>query len=72
MFELCTDYQALAAINAFLSELVSDAEMDAVTYCTPGSSDDLCENRMPDGLITAASVARAEDDSWVQVLHGCS
>ena len=55
------------------SELVSDAEMDAIAYCTPGSHDsDLCENRMPDGFITAASFARADDDSWIQVLCGCS
>jgi hypothetical protein len=54
----------------FLSELVSDAEMDAITYCTPGSSGDSCENRMmPDGFITAASFARAEDNSWIQVLR---
>ena len=46
--------------------------MNAITYCTPGSPSDLCENRMPDDLITAASVARAEDDSWIQVLRECS
>jgi hypothetical protein len=65
MFEFC---EGARRDQRFVSELVSDAEMDAVTYCSPGSSSDLCENRMPDGLITAASVTRAEDDSWIQVL----
>ena len=68
MFEFCNRLRGARRDQRFLSELVSDAEMDAVTYCAPGSSSDPCENRMPDGLITAASVARAEDDSWIQVL----
>jgi hypothetical protein len=72
MFKFCNRLRGARRDQCFLSELVSDAEMDAVTYCTPGSSGELCENSMPDGLITAASVARAEDDSWIQVLRGCS
>ncbi|KAI0249484.1 hypothetical protein BJV78DRAFT_1226498 [Lactifluus subvellereus] len=53
--------------------LVSDAEMDAAeAFCALGSSNYLCENRMPDGFITAASFESADDNSWIQVrLTGC-
>ncbi|KAI0248000.1 hypothetical protein BJV78DRAFT_1240972 [Lactifluus subvellereus] len=51
-------------------ELVSDAEMDAEAFCAPGSSNYLCQNRMPDGFITAASFESADDNSWIQVT-GC-
>ncbi|KAI9511047.1 hypothetical protein F5148DRAFT_975809, partial [Russula earlei] len=47
-----------------------DAEMNAKSFCTPESSSDLCKLMMPDGLITAASLASAEDNSWIQVT-GC-
>lgn len=40
-------------------------------FCTPGSSSDLCKNRMPDGFITAASLEKAYDGSWIQVLCRC-
>ena len=43
--------------------------MDAIVFCAPGGSGDPCEDRMmPEGLIAAASFARAEVDSWIQVL----
>ena len=61
--------QTILFIFIYLSEPVSDAEMDAIAFCAPGGSGVPCEDRMmPEGLITAASFARAEDDSWIQVL----
>ncbi|KAI0290151.1 hypothetical protein BC826DRAFT_913626 [Russula brevipes] len=51
-------------------ELISEAEEDAISFCTPGSSSDICRNRMPDGFITAASLAYADDKTWIQVT-GC-
>jgi len=45
-------------------------EADAKTYCTPGSSGDICQRKMGEGFITAASLARAHDNSWIQVT-GC-
>jgi hypothetical protein len=41
--------------------------MDAEAFCTPGSSNDLCQHRMPEGFITAASFETADDKSWIQV-----
>ncbi|KAH9970201.1 hypothetical protein BGW80DRAFT_1332276 [Lactifluus volemus] len=49
-------------------ELISDAEMDAETYCTPGNN--FCTRIMPEGFIRAASVVTADDGSWIQVT-GC-
>jgi hypothetical protein len=48
-----------------LIELISDAEMDAETYCTPGNN--FCTRIMPEGFIRAASVVTADDGSWIQV-----
>ena len=48
-------------------ELVSDAETNAKAFCTPGSSSHPCTNKMPDGFITAAALASANDNSWIQV-----
>jgi hypothetical protein len=48
-------------------ELVSDAENNAKAFCTPGSSSYPCKNKMPDGFITAAALASATDNSWIQV-----
>jgi len=53
--------------DQLLLELVSDAEEDAKTYCTPGSSGDICQRKMDEGFITAASLTRAHDNSWIQV-----
>ncbi|KAH9959960.1 hypothetical protein BC827DRAFT_1133985 [Russula dissimulans] len=57
-------------LPAIPDELVSDAEEDAKTYCTPGSSSDICQRKMNEGFITAASLVRAHDNSWIQVT-GC-
>jgi len=57
-------------LPAIPDELVSDAEEDAKMYCTPGSSGDICEKKMDEGFITAASLMRAHDNSWIQVT-GC-
>lgn len=51
-------------------ELVSDAENNAKSFCTPESSSYPCTNKMPDGFITAAALASANDKSWIQVT-GC-
>ncbi|KAI0297783.1 hypothetical protein B0F90DRAFT_1737505 [Multifurca ochricompacta] len=52
-------------------ELVSESEADAQSFCTPGgSSSESCTNTMPDGLIAAAALQKAEDGSWIQVT-GC-
>ncbi|KAA1475036.1 hypothetical protein DENSPDRAFT_841754 [Dentipellis sp. KUC8613] len=51
-------------------ELVSDAEADGISFCTPGTADPGCTNRLPDGFITAAAIAKADDGSWIQVT-GC-
>jgi hypothetical protein len=48
-------------------ELVSDAENNAKSFCTPESSSYPCTNKMPDGFITAAALASANDNSWIQV-----
>jgi hypothetical protein len=48
-------------------ELVSDAESNAKAFCTPESSGYPCKNKMPDGFITAAALASADDNSWIQV-----
>lgn len=48
-------------------ELVSDAESNAKAFCTPESPSYPCKNKMPDGFITAAALARANDNSWIQV-----
>ena len=57
-----------ATIEPFIiTELVSDAETDAKSFCTPDGSSYLCKNRMPGGFITAAALAKASDDSWIQV-----
>jgi hypothetical protein len=57
-----------ATIKPFIfAELVSDAEMDAKSFCTPEGSSYLCTNRMPGGFIIAVALARASDDSWIQV-----
>jgi hypothetical protein len=48
-------------------ELVSDAENNAKAFCTPGSLSNPCKNKMPDGFITAAALASANDNSWIQV-----
>ena len=53
--------------NSMMLELVSDAESDAQSFCTPGSSSGDCQKVMPDGFITASAFQRAEDDSWIQV-----
>ncbi|KAF8469258.1 hypothetical protein DFH94DRAFT_774092 [Russula ochroleuca] len=57
-------------LPAMSGELVSDAERDAKSFCTPNGSSDLCTNRMPDGFITAAALTSANDNSWIQVT-GC-
>ncbi|TFY77701.1 hypothetical protein EWM64_g6313 [Hericium alpestre] len=51
-------------------ELVSDAEADGISFCTPGTADPSCTNRLPDGFITAAAISNADDGSWIQVT-GC-
>ncbi|KAF9218680.1 hypothetical protein BS17DRAFT_519584 [Gyrodon lividus] len=48
-------------------ELVSDAENDAVAYCTSGSG---CTNPFPSGFITGSAVAEAADGSYMQIT-GC-
>ena len=50
-----------------ITELVSDAENNAKAFCTPGSPSYPCKNMMPDGFITAAALASANDNSWIQV-----
>jgi hypothetical protein len=50
-----------------ITELVSDAENNAKAFCTPGSPGYPCKNMMPDGFITAAALASANDNSWIQV-----
>ena len=58
----------LATIEPFIIiELVSDAENDGVAFCTLNDSGYPCKNKMPDGFITAAAVASANDNSWIQV-----
>ena len=52
---------------SFIIELVSDAESNAKAFCTPGSSGYPCMNKMPDGFVTAAALASANDNSWIQV-----
>ncbi|GJE85408.1 hypothetical protein PsYK624_014870 [Phanerochaete sordida] len=52
-------------------ELVSDAESDGVSFCTPTSGDSSCTGqRMQGGFIVAAALQHADDGSWVQVT-GC-
>lgn len=48
-------------------ELVSDAESNAKSFCTSESSGYPCKNKMPEGFITAAALASADDNSWIQV-----
>jgi hypothetical protein len=47
------------------AELISEAESDAVAYCTAGSS---CSKSFPEGFIRAAAVKTAEDNSYIQVM----
>ncbi|RDB14970.1 hypothetical protein Hypma_016177 [Hypsizygus marmoreus] len=53
-------------------ELISDAESDGVSYCSPGakSSSETCSNALPAGFITAAAVNHSDDGAYVQVT-GC-
>ncbi|KAI0330719.1 hypothetical protein GY45DRAFT_1323263 [Cubamyces sp. BRFM 1775] len=51
-------------------ELISDAESDGVSYCTPESTDSACQRRVQDGFIRAAAVTTADDGSYIQVT-GC-
>ncbi|KAH9887986.1 hypothetical protein C8Q73DRAFT_767527 [Cubamyces lactineus] len=51
-------------------ELISDAESDGVSYCTPESTDSACPRRVQDGFIRAAAVTTADDGSYIQVT-GC-
>ncbi|EKM57734.1 uncharacterized protein PHACADRAFT_26327 [Phanerochaete carnosa HHB-10118-sp] len=54
-----------------IAELVSDAESDGVSFCTPASGDSTCAGRrMVEGFIVAAAVKHADDGSWIQVT-GC-
>jgi len=56
------------SLNVFgIVELISEAESDGKTFCTPGSGSGQCANRMQEGLITAAKVQKAEDGSFIQV-----
>ncbi|KAJ8486942.1 hypothetical protein ONZ51_g4503 [Trametes cubensis] len=48
-------------------ELISDAESDGVSYCTPASTDSACQRRVQDGFIRAAAVTTADDGSYIQV-----
>ena len=57
-----------ARISSY-AELISDAEGDGVSFCTPASGDPRCNRRMSDGFISAAQVSRAEDGKWVQVSY---
>ncbi|EIW78119.1 hypothetical protein CONPUDRAFT_138551 [Coniophora puteana RWD-64-598 SS2] len=49
--------------------LISDAEADGVSFCTPGSNG-TCGQSLPDGFITGAAVSTAPDGSYIQVT-GC-
>ncbi|OSD05056.1 hypothetical protein PYCCODRAFT_1362845 [Trametes coccinea BRFM310] len=51
-------------------ELISDAESDGVSYCTPDSTDPACSKRVQDGFIRAAAVTTSDDGSYIQVT-GC-
>ncbi|KAH7908896.1 hypothetical protein BJ138DRAFT_1136880 [Hygrophoropsis aurantiaca] len=55
-------------LPATSGELISEAENDGQSYCTPGATG--CTSYMPDGLITAAAVSKAPDGSWIQIT-GC-
>ena len=62
------DLLNLESLNGLgIVELISEAESDGKTFCTPGSGSGQCVNRMQEGLITAAKVQKAEDGSFVQV-----
>ncbi|KAL7277094.1 hypothetical protein ACG7TL_008939 [Trametes sanguinea] len=47
-------------------ELISDAESDGVSYCTPDSTDPACSKRVQDGFIRAAAVTTSDDGSYIQ------
>ncbi|KAI0687575.1 hypothetical protein C8Q76DRAFT_803516 [Earliella scabrosa] len=51
-------------------ELISDAESDGVAFCTPGSTDAACSQRVQEGFIRAAKVETSEDGGYIQVT-GC-
>lgn len=60
----------LHAMTSFIVELVSDAENDGETFCSPGASGDDqvdCSNRLPEGSITAAAVYTSPDNAFTQV-----
>jgi hypothetical protein len=67
MFEFVLVTGVRPRSNLIIIELVSDAENNAKAFCTPGSSSYPCKNKMPDGFITAAALASANDNSWIQV-----
>lgn len=48
-------------------ELISDAESDAIAYCTNGSD---CQNALPADFVTGAIVSEASDGSYIQIT-GC-
>jgi hypothetical protein len=49
------------------AEKISDAENDALSYCTHGSSEGTCKRYTPDGFILAAAYTQGKDGSYVQV-----
>ncbi|KAG5641521.1 hypothetical protein DXG03_004826 [Asterophora parasitica] len=50
--------------------LISDAEADGVSFCTPGSAAPDCINNFPEGFVTAAAYEASDDGAYVQIT-GC-
>ncbi|KAI0760709.1 hypothetical protein C8Q74DRAFT_249760 [Fomes fomentarius] len=51
-------------------ELISDAESDGVSFCTPESTDETCERRVREGFIRATAIAKSADGTYIQIT-GC-
>ncbi|KAF5378881.1 hypothetical protein D9615_006852 [Tricholomella constricta] len=51
-------------------ELISDAEADGVSFCSPNSASPDCVNNFPEGFITAAAFEASDDGAYIQIT-GC-
>lgn len=49
------------------AELISDAESDGVSFCTPESTDETCERRVQEGFIRAAAIEKSAGGTYIQV-----
>lgn len=60
--------RAMKEIGTRSAESISDAESDAVSYCSPGAAaaGATCPKVLPDGFIAASSLKRSPDNAWIQ------